>query len=319
VDTIFNPRYKMGRPEKGMISFISQSGATLCIIMDWMAHKCYRGAKFISYGNALNTDEADLIEYLVSDPDTGVICVYMEGIKNGRKFFEIAKANSRKIPIIALKGGVSDAAVNAVSTHTGSLAGAPEIYRAMFRQAGVIEASDLEQVFDFARVLSTQPMPRGKRIQIITNGGGFGVLMTDCIAKSGMELAGLNDEYYGELKKLISDHVVIRNPLDLTGDSSAEMYIEAIKGAMADPDVDMVAVILLLQLPTLAADIVEMVSEQNKTKKKPMIIISAGGEYTEVLKKSMEDYGIPCFSYPERAAMAMKALYDYSNFRGAKK
>lgn len=311
VDTMFLPRYKLERPSPGSIAYISQSGATLSVVLDWMGMKSYHLSKGISYGNAADVDEADLIAYLDNDPATRVICAYFEGVKEGRKFFDVAR-RSRK-PIIALKGGTTSHGSQATMSHTGSLAGEPEVYAAAFHQAGVIQAHDLEQIFDFARVFATQPRPKGPRVQIITDGGGFGVLTTDWIVKHGLELARMKPATIRSLRKTFPDHVIVKNPLDLTGDSDTERYRVALDAAIKDPGVDMLAVILLFQVPALTGDVVEVITEARG--RKPMVAIAAGGKYTEALKKPLEAAGVPTFSYPERAIAALKALYDYSKKR----
>ncbi|RLJ07510.1 MAG: CoA-binding protein [Candidatus Aenigmatarchaeota archaeon] len=311
VDTFFLPRYKLERPAKGDIAFISQSGALGSVVLDWMAMKGYKISRFISYGNAVDVDEADLMEYLSKDKETKVICAYLEGVKEGRKFYKIAKKASKKKPVIVLKAGKTHEGTKAVSSHTGSLAGSSLVCSSVFKQAGIIEAESLEQLFDFARVFSNQPKPKGKRIQIITDGGGFGVLTTDWIIKNKLLLAAMTEETKQELKKAFPAHVVIKNPLDLTGDADAERYKTAIEACLKDKNIDMIAVIILFQIPTLTAEIVDVVSALSERKKKPIIVIAAGGRYTEVLKKSLEDSGVPCFSYPEKAAQALRALYEY--------
>lgn len=310
VDTFFLPRYKLERPGKGDIAFISQSGALGSVVMDWMAMKGYKISKFISYGNAIDLDEADLIEYLAGDKRTRVICAYFEGVKRGRKFFEIAKRVSGKKPVIVLKGGVTDEGTKATLSHTGSLAGSAEIHSAAFRQAGIIEARDLEQIFDFARALSTQPRPKGNRVQVITDGGGFGVLTADSLVKNNLTLAKMSKKSTEILKRNLPSYVVLKNPVDLTGDADAERYRITIDAALDDPNVDMIALITLFQVPLLTSEIVEIVSAANRRRKKPIVVIAAGGRYTEVLKKSIEDSGVPTFSYPERAVEALGALYD---------
>lgn len=312
VDTIFNPRYKLERPDEGRIALMSQSGATMSVLLDWMAMKGYKASKFISYGNATDVDEADLAEYLAEDDKTSVICIYFEGVKRGRKFYETVKKLSGKTPIIALKGGVTEAGHRAVSSHTGNLAGESAVYSAAFKQAGIIEAKDLEQIFDFARVLSTQPTPKGNRVQIITDGGGFGVLTADWIMKNNLKLAKMQKTNIETLQKLTPDHAVISNPIDLTGDATTEQYEKCINVALRDKNVDMIVVVALFQPPLLTADVTDVISDAGRKKMKPIVIVSAGGRYTEVLKKSLEDSDVPCFSYPERAVSSLKALYDYS-------
>lgn len=311
VDTFFLPRYKLERPGEGNIAFISQSGALGSVVLDWMAMKNYKISKFISYGNAMDVDEADLIEYLAEDPLTTVICAYFEGVKQGRKFYEIAKRVSKKKPIIVLKGGITSEGTSAVSSHTGSLAGEYEIFSAAMRQSGVITAANLEEIFDFARVLATQPKPKGNRVQVITDGGGFGVLATDWIINNGLRLAQMKKETVRALKKEYPPHVVVKNPLDLTGDATVERYRLAMEAAAKDDNVDMMAVIALFQIPTLTAEITDVVSAVAGKCNKPLIVIAAGGRFTEVLKKSIEDFGTPTFSYPEKAAKALSALYEF--------
>jgi len=201
--------------------------------------------------------------------------------------------------------------MKAVSSHTGSLAGESEIYSAAFRQSGIIEAKTLEQVFDFARVLATQPKPNGNRVQIITDGGGFGILTTDWVIKNKLRLAKMSKKNQETIKKNCPVYAVVKNPIDLTGDATTERYSVAIRAAINDPNVDMIAIITLFQIPTLTAEVVDVISELARKSKKPMVVIAAGGRFTEVLKKSLENNGVPCFSYPEKAAAALRALYEY--------
>jgi acetyl coenzyme A synthetase (ADP forming)-like protein len=317
VDTMFLPRYKLERPEAGSIAYLSQSGATLSVVLDWMGMKSYKISKCISYGNAADVDEADLIEYLSQDPRTKVICAYFEGVREGRKFLDIAKKTSLRKPIIVLKGGTTSAGSEATLSHTGSLAGEASIYEAAFRQAGIITAGDIEQIFDFARVFSTQPLPKGRRVQIITDGGGYGVLTADAVVRNSLQLAQMGKQAVAGLRAQMPPHVVLKNPMDLTGDADTERYRLSIEAATADPNVDMLAVIPLFQIPTLTADVVEVIAEANGAK--PMVVIAGGGRYTEALKKPIEDSGVPTFSYPDRAVAALRALYDYAQGRQGNK
>lgn len=296
----------------GDIAFVTQSGAVGSVILDWMAMKGYRVSKFISYGNATDLDESDFIEYLANDKKTNVICLYIEGAKDGRRFYETLKKVSRKKPVIILKAGTTEQGVSAVSSHTGSLAGSTEIFNTVIKQGGAIKASNIEDIFDFARTLSMQPVPRGDRVQIITNGGGFGVLMTDWVIKKKLRLAKPDKSMIKKMKRQFPGYNVIGNPTDLTGDARAEGYRKALEFFLNDKSSDMIAVITLFQTPLLTAEIVDVIAEASRKTSKPIIVISAGGRYTEVLKKSLEEFSIPTFSYPERAANALRALHDYS-------
>ena len=315
VDTIFNPRYKLERPGKGSIAYITQSGALGTVMLDWMAMKGYNISRFVSYGNETDIGADELVQYLAADRNTKVICAYFEGLKDGRKFFETARKLTPLKPIITQKGGTTKEGSTAVASHTGSLAGSAEVYSAAFRQAGIIQAENEEETFDFARVLSTQPLPKGKRIQVITDGGGFGVMATDNIIKNGLEMAQMEKKTIESLRKTLPPYFIVKNPIDLTGNAECSHYAAAIDAAIADPNVDMLMVIALLQLPALTPDVTESILEAAGKSKKPMVVVSAGGRYTEVLKKSMESGGVPCFSYPSQAARAMSVLYRYAEHR----
>lgn len=308
VDTIFNPKSRLGRPEMGSIGFVSQSGATMSIILDWMSLKNYKISKAISYGNATDVDESDLIEYLSKDKKTKVISLYVEGLKDGKKFLRVAK--KVKKPIIALKGGKTKGGASSAKTHTGSIAGKSEIFSGAFKQANIIEAQDLEEVFDLARILSEQPLPKGKKVQIITDGGGFGVLTSDWIEKKGLEIAKLSDKNIRKLRKIIPPHATTKGVIDLTGDVTSDMYELSVKLAVEDKNVDMIALILLFQPPGIKEDVVDKILKIKS--KKPIVIISTGGKFTEKLKRKLEENGMPCFTSPMRGVEALKALYKYS-------
>ncbi|MBI4043587.1 MAG: CoA-binding protein [Candidatus Diapherotrites archaeon] len=316
VDMLFLPQERLGRPGKGVVSFISQSGALGSAILDWDALKGYGINKFVSYGNAMDIDEADLLEYLGEDPGTKAIVLYLEGAKQGRKFFETAKKVSAKKPIIAIKGGVTEQGGHAVTSHTGSLAGAKEVYEAAFRQANIVYAHSMEEVFAFARTFTTEPVPKGKRVQVITNGGGYGVLATDALIQNGLELAQLNPKTLKELQQGMPSHVVLKNPLDLTGDADNMRFKRALEMVLQDANVDMVLLIMLFQVPTLNELAVRMTSTALRERKKPVIVLSVGGKYAESHKMALEQSSITTFSSPSESASSLRALYEYYARRG---
>ena len=311
LDTLFLPRYRLSRPSPGGISFVCQSGAVGSAILDLASTQHYGFSKFISYGNALNVDEADYIEYLGNDPTTKVICAYLEGVKDGKKFIKVCKEVSKKKPIIAIKGGVSAAGAKAAMSHTGALAGAAEIYDGVFKQCNIIKAESLEDMFNYAKALEKCLLPKGKRVAIITNGGGFGILSTDAVSKEGLEMAQFSPETEKIIAAVLPPIVKVHNPLDLAGDASTDRYRIAIETVMADKNVDMLLVIALYQTPLLTTDIVDVLVEINDLKKKPMMVVSTGGEFTEVLKKALEDNGVPSYTFPESAIASLKQLAVY--------
>jgi len=311
LDTIFLPRSRLKRPELGGISFVCQSGAVGSAILDLATTEGYGFSKFISYGNAINVDESDIIDYLAKDKQTKVICLYTEGIKNGKKFIETAKKVSRKKPIIVVKGGITEEGKKATLSHTGSLAGSAEIYFAAFKQAKVIHAETLEDMFNCARVLEKCVKPQGNRIQVITNGGGYGIMSTDAIIKNNLKMAKMSSSTETLLKRNFPKIVTVANPIDLVGDATTERYRISLGACLKDKNIDILLVVLLYQTPLITPDVVDVVTEFNDLNKKPIIVVSTGGEFTQVLKNSLESNGVPCFTFPENAVKSIKKLTDY--------
>ncbi len=311
LDSLFLPRYRLQRPKEGGISFVCQSGAVGSSILDLATKDGYGFSKFVSYGNAMIIDESDLLEYLGNDEKTKVICLYVEGIIDGRKFLETAKKVSRKKPIIVIKGGKTEEGSKATLSHTGALAGSAEVYSGIFRQAGVIEVNSLQDMFETAKILEKCIQPNGDRIIVITNGGGYGILSTDAIIKNNLRLAQISKETKRAMKKLLP-HITIQNPIDLLGDANTEGYKVALDFAMKDKNMDIILMIILYQTPLVTTDIVDIVIEANDMKKKPIIVVSAGGEFTDVLKSNLEQNGVPNYTFPENAVQAIKNLVRYS-------
>ncbi|QQG38638.1 MAG: CoA-binding protein [Candidatus Woesearchaeota archaeon] len=311
IDSLFLPRYRLKRPREGHLGFISQSGAVGSTILDLATSEGYGCSKFISYGNATNVDESDLIEFLGNDRNTKVICVYIEGVKNGKKFMKICSEVSKKKPIVIVKGGKSEEGNKATLSHTGSLAGNALVYSAAFKQSGVIEVDNLENLFDVARTLEKCIKPKGDRVQIITNGGGYGIMATDAVIQNCLRMAQLEKKTADSLKKVLPKNATTGNPIDLVGDADTSRYKKAIDCCLNDKSSDILLVIALYQVPLLTTDVIDVITEANDLKKKPILVVSVGGEFTEVLKKSLEENNVPCFNFPHNAVNAIRALVDY--------
>lgn len=319
VDTLFLSRERCGRPKRGNIAFISQSGAVGSTILDWLSEQDVGISKFISYGNAMDLDDCDLLEFLGGDDKSNVITVYLEGIEaSGQKFMNIAKKVTRKKPIIVLKAGGTEAGMKAVFSHTGSLAGSEKIYSAAFKQTGVIEAYSWEELFDFAKAFSTQPLPEGNRIAIVTDGGGFGVLATDEADKQGIQLPEPSENLKKEFRKVMPSYASLHNPIDLTGDTDANRYKVVIENCLRSNEFDAVIAITLFQVPTLEKEVVDYVIELHKKYKKPLLACAAGGKFTEELSGKLMAGGVPVYPTPERAVKTMKALVKYKEWRDKK-
>jgi acetate---CoA ligase (ADP-forming) len=308
LDSLFLPRYKLQRPDTGPISFITQSGAVGSALMDVAAAEGIGFAKFISYGNAMNVDEADILEYLGKDKDTKIICMYLETAKHGRKFLEIAK--KIKKPIIALKGGRTMAGNKAALSHTASLAGSALIYKGVFRQANIIQADDPQDVFAYAQILQKCPKPKGKNVAIITDGGGYGILCTDEIEEYGLHTAELSQETEKLLKTQLPSLASIHNPIDLVGDATTKRYQDAMEACMSDKNVDIILIALLLQVPRLTDDIVGVITTYSK-KKKPIVCVATGAEYTKVLSRRLHENGVAIYQYPRLAVKSIKKLVEF--------
>ncbi len=307
LDSLFLPPKKLTRPKAGSISFISQSGAVGSAVLDLLADESFGFAKFISYGNGTNLSETDYLHYLEKDPQTKVICMYIESIHNGKRFLEVAKESKK--PIIIIKGGKSKRGAHATLSHTGSLAGKYEIYLGAFKQAKVITADSLADVFAIAKLFVTLPQPKGKRVQVITNGGGYGILTVDELESQRLPLADISLRTKSFLQHHFPKLVSISNPMDLVGDATNERYGLAIKMCMDDKNVDIILLIILHQTPLIDENIVPLV-EKHKGKK-PIIIISSGGKQTKLLSKRFESLSIPVFSFPREAITAIKKWAEW--------
>ncbi len=319
VDTLFLPTYKLSKAEIGGVSFMAQSGAVGSTILDLIGGEGFGLSKFISYGNAAQVDEVDILNYLMNDEETKVIIMYIEGIKRGKEFIEVAKKAGAKKPVIVLKAGKTAAGTKAAHSHTAALAGDYEVQESIFRQAGFIIAEDLSDLLYCAKIFASEPAPKGQNVAIVTNGGGAGVLTTDAIASSAvLNIAEFTDESKEALRKVMPPLVNITNPLDLAGDAGEKRYGDAMEILEKDENIDMIIVIMLFQTPGAdSASAAKMIEFKDRSDK-PMIAISIGSEYTQMHKRMMESAGLPVYDSPADAAEALAALYKYTMFRKRK-
>jgi acetyl coenzyme A synthetase (ADP forming)-like protein len=311
VDTLFLSLDRLKRPKQGSIAFVSQSGAVGSTILDWLAAEGVGISKFISYGNGVDVNETSLIEYLAKDEKTKVIALYLEGIKtDGKEFMKVAKQVSKKKPIVVLKAGKTSKGSQAVASHTGSLAGSERIFAAVFKQTGIIEAQNWEELVDFSKALAMQPLPKGDRLAIVTNGGGYGVLATDEAERLNLELPELSSRLKKSLQKKLPSYVSFHNPLDITGDATTERYQTALEEIL-QKEFDGAIVITLMQVPTLDSKITDMIISMKKFGK-PLLGCMTGSEFTEKAEKNLENNGIPVYQTPERAVRTFSALVYYA-------
>jgi len=305
--------FVFGVPRKGNLSLISQSGA-LGIGMIYLANNEYVGvSKIIGVGNKLDIDDDDLIDYFSTDPETKVIGLYIEAIKDGRAFMNSIKACDK--PVLVVKAGRSAAGARATASHTGSMAGSDKIYGAAIRQAGGIRCRDLVELFDMARALAGQPPAQGNRIGIITNGGGLGILLTDACEENGLTIPKLSQKTYNKIDKILPDLIRPNNPVDLVGDAGFYRYEASTRALLEDPNIDGVIVASVhggyARPREFTGAILKMIRERklHEEFKKPILGTWIGGKEFEDLVLDLKAAGVPIYPSSWRTARAMTALY----------
>lgn len=308
--------------KKGSVAFVSQSGALGGAIIYKTVKEKVGFSKFVSVGNMADVDFADLMEYLANDPETTAIALYVEGLKDGKRFMEVARKVTRVKPVIALKGGRSEAGSRAVASHTGSLAGNFRVYEAAFRQAGVIVADTIDEMISMARAF-TQPLPKGDRVAVLTNAGGAGVLLTDQLESRGLKLASLKDSTRKRLREFLPPIASVRNPVDTTAGARGSDYYECVKALLTDEGVDMLIVACVVptfagMTPTEHAEgVIKAVKELREAGiEKPVIAMFMAGYVSEESRKLLEENGIPTYERPEDAAAAASALSVFAGIKG---
>jgi acetate---CoA ligase (ADP-forming) len=309
--THLNATFSPTMPPRGKIAFISQSGALANSIIDWSIEERYGFSSIVSVGNAADKDISDFLEYFGNDKETKVITLYMEGIRDGKKFMRIAKKVSRKKPIIAIKAGKTAQGKKAISSHTGSLAGDYEIYKAAFSQSGVIIAESVEEMFDIAKAISTQPIPKKNAIAIITNGGGPGVLCADYCTEFGVNLVELDSRTIKDLEDCGYMHKTFsrRNPLDIVGDALSERYKAAINILLSKDYICGAIVIQTLQTMTETFEDSKVIVEAHKKfPSKPILCTYIGGRFSKPSITYLENHGVPDFNDVRKTAKVMAAL-----------
>jgi len=289
----------------GTIGFSSQSGALGLALLERAAERGLGLSSFVSVGNKADVSSNDLLEYWEDDANTDVVLLYLESFGNPRKFGRLARRVARKKPIVAMKAGRTAAGARAASSHTAALAGSEAAVDALFHQAGVLRADSLEELLDLTSLLSSQPLPRGNRVAILTNAGGLGILCADACEAAGLLLSDLSSQTRKRLGSIFPAEASVSNPVDMLGSAVASTYAEALPLLLCDHAVD--AVIALFVPPVVAgADevasaIVHAVKNAGKTEKPVLAcVISADGTPAQLLSGVVAP-----FSFPEPAAHAL--------------
>ncbi len=308
--TPLNTTFIIGMPEKGEIGFISQSGALVVAVIDWAAGSGIGFSRMASLGNQMDITETDMIDEIGQHRETKVITAYAEGITDGRKFLQKATEISLSKPFMILKGGQSDKGALAVSSHTGALSGSNDAYNAAFRKAGILKAENMEVMFDSARALAWQPLPKGNRVAVLTNAGGLAILTVDAIEKNGMEIAPLTEETKSFLKTRLPAAASVNNPVDVLAGSGPAVYGLALDALLADETVDAVVVIQVPQDWFLPSGLAEVVAETSKLHRKPVLTSIMGKESSKEALEILNKRRIPNVPFPERTAAILQYMVE---------
>ncbi len=312
--TGLNTTFISGAPDVGGIGFLSQSGAVLGGVVDFVKDKGIGFAHFSSLGNEADVTETDMIEYLGDDPNTTVITAYVEQIREGQRFLAVAKKVSRQKPIVLLKAGRTAAGARAVSSHTGSLAGSHAAYQAAFKQAGVVEVQAVNDLFDVSQAFALQHLPKGKRVVILTNSGGPAALTSDSLAMNGLEMADLTPETIEFLRVKMNPSAQVTNPIDMLGGAEPQDYETALKAVIADPNVDIVVPILVPQSLVNPVEVAERISEAAATTTKTVVSCFMGDGMVAEPRRVLHKNKVPMVVYPESIGTILGAMLRYKTW-----
>jgi len=297
-------------PLPGEVAFISHSGAICAAVIDWASGQGFGLSLLVSLGNQADLTESDVLAAVADDPHTRVLTLYLEGVRNGRRFVEEAAAVARRKPIVALKVGRSAGGRRAAVSHTGALAGEEAAYDAAFRRAGVIRAQTSEELFDWSRALAWCPPPAGPAVAVLTNAGGPGVIAADAVERSGLRLAELQEGTQAALRQLLPPLASVGNPVDILASASPEQYAGTLRLLLADPGVHSVLVILPPPPRDPAEAVVEAIVPVVRASAKPVVVALMGEALVRAAGERLRAAHVPDYRSPERAAGALAVLWQ---------
>ncbi len=307
-----NASFAAGMPKAGRVAFISQSGALCTSVLDWALEQDVGFSHFVSIGNMLDVDFADLIDYFGEDEKTESIILYVESVRDARRFMTAARAFARTKPILAYKAGRFAESARAAASHTGALAAEDAVYAAAFQRAGVARVFEIRDIFDCAELVARHKPPTGPRLGIVTNAGGPGVMATDALIACGGELAELAPETIAALDEALPPMWSRGNPIDILGDARSRRFAAATASALDDPNVDAVLVILTPQAMTNPTGAAKAVGELAAKARKPVLAAWVGGASVREGLQILTKAGVPAYATPEQAVRAFMTLVAYA-------
>ncbi len=317
-----DPQYRMDAtfapslPLEGNVGFLSQSGALGAAILDTALDLNLGFSMFVSVGNKVDISGNDLVEYWQDDHRTQVILLYLESFGDPVRFTRLAREIVKNKPIIAVKSGRTRAGALAASSHTGALAGLDVGTNALFEQCGVLRVNTVEELFDLASAFAHQPIPQGKRVAILTNAGGPGIMATDAVINLGLQMAAFSDMSLNKFREFLSPEASFSNPLDMIAGANDQTYKRSLEIILADEGVDAVLVIFVhpvyVDALKIASAVIETSQKQNG---KPILCCFMGkkDEFSGI--EELQKAGIPTYLFPESAVMALAAMEKYNRIR----
>jgi acetyltransferase len=313
-----NATFGRSMTEFGNIALISQSGAIGVNALEYAISEDVGLSKFASIGNKADINECDLLAYLKDDDETDVIMLYLEDLVNPPEFMRIARETTshptRPKPILAIKAGRTSEGAKAASSHTGALAGSDAAYDAFFAQARILRVNTINELFAKGAALAYQPAPKGRRVAILTNAGGVGIMATDACIRNGLKLAELTPATREELKKHLPVTASANNPVDVIGDSDEKRYRKALELLVVDPNVD---ALIPIWTPTLMAEstvVAGIIAEVGQKSDKPILACVQTMMNSQAVRKQLLRDHIPHYQFPENAARALAAMADFSEW-----
>ncbi|MFO0556519.1 MAG: acetate--CoA ligase family protein [Polyangiales bacterium] len=310
-DVALNATFATTQPPFGNVAFSSQSGALGLAILEYARELGIGVSQFVSVGNKADVSGNDLVEYWGADPNTRVILLYLENLGNSQKFMELARKVSRDKPIVVVKSGRTEAGARAASSHTGSLAGMDVAVDALLGQAGVLRTDTIDELFDVAMLLASQPVPRGRRVAILTNAGGPGIMASDACESRGLEVARLSDETQRALEAFLPKEASVKNPVDMIASATGAQYERALSILLAAPEVDMVLVLFVTPIVTDASDVASAIRAGAAKSDKCVATCFMGRRGVPEAVRSLREGRFPSYAFPESAAAALAKAARY--------
>ncbi|WP_028845602.1 acetate--CoA ligase alpha subunit [Thermodesulfovibrio thiophilus] len=313
-----NASFAPDLPPDGRVALFSQSGALGVAIIDWAVENNFGFSKFVSFGNKADLNEIDFLEYFAKDPDTDVIIGYIEDVIDGKKFLQIAREVTKVKPVILIKSGATVAGARAASSHTGALAGSDRAFTEAFRKTGIIRVSSIQELFETAEMFISKRNPKGRRLLIITNAGGPGIIAADTADKMGIKLDPMTRNSIDAIAEKLPSTVSLYNPVDIIGDATSERYQIVLDQALKDEVVEGVCVILTPQAVTDVDNIADVIVNSSQNTDKPVFATFIGGKRVKNAITKLKNMRIPCFSDPSIAINAYRRLIDFVEMNNKK-